>query len=63
MTEITTGLIVTLSQSIITFIGHVNIRSIPGFANQDEGSLKNYFKTSMNWVIDGRDDIFVFISK
>ena len=39
MTEITTGVMVILSQSIITFIGHVNIRSIPGFANQDEGSL------------------------
>ena len=39
MTEITTGVMVTLSQSIITFIGHVNFQSIPGFANQDVGSL------------------------
>ena len=32
------AVMVILSQSIITVIGHVNFQSILGFANQDEGS-------------------------
>ena len=52
---------VTLSQSIITVIGHVNFQSILGFANQDEGSHGKIISKyqSMDGIIDQLDIVFI----